>query len=180
MTKTSAPVRRRIALAQALAEQPRQIGRGIDPGKARDDDDDRDQRRGEQDVLERKRLRFLEQQPHLESGQQEQQALDQIDHEVPEEDALQARRRRDQQRAVPADVEAAGHGGDHAGAAEMFGNPVGEVGRDQRQRDLDLRIARAVPGAQREPADRHAEQDLADDDGREGAGRLGQREHARS
>ena len=53
------PWRRRIALAQALAQQPRQIGRGIDPGEARDDDDDRDQRGREQDVVERKRLRFL-------------------------------------------------------------------------------------------------------------------------
>ncbi len=38
------------------------------------------------------------------------------------------------------DVEAAGHGRDHAAAAEMLGDPVGEIGGDQRQRDLDLRI----------------------------------------
>ena len=100
---------------------------------------DGDQRGREQDIVKRKRLRFLEQQPHLESGQQEQQALDQIDHEVPEEDALQPGRRRDQQRPVPAHIEPAGDGGDHAGAAEMLGDPVGDIGRDQRQRDLDLR-----------------------------------------
>ena len=84
---------RRITFTDSPADQTRQIGRGIDPGKACNDYDNRDQRGGKQDVLQRKRLRFLEQQPHLESRQQEQQALDQIDHEVPKEDALQARRR---------------------------------------------------------------------------------------
>ncbi len=90
------PGRRGIAFAQPFVQQPRQIGCRIDPGKARDDNDDGDQRRGEQDVAQREGLGFLEQRPHLESGQQEQQALDQINHQVPEEDALQPRRRRDQ------------------------------------------------------------------------------------
>ena len=166
ITNTCAPRRRRIALAQPPVQQPRQIGGGIDPGEARDDDDHGDQRGREQDIVERKRFRFLEQQPHLESGQQEQQALDQVDHEVPEEDALQPRRRGDQQRPVPADIEPAGHGGDHAGAAEMLRDPEGDVGRDQRQRDLDLRIARAMPHPQAEPADGGAEQQFADDDER--------------
>ncbi len=60
----------------------------------------------------------------------------------------------------------------------MFGDPVGDVGRDQRQRDLDLRIACAMPGAERKPTDGGAEQQFDDDDGRERAGRLRQREHA--
>ena len=145
--ESGSPVRRGIALANALADQARQIGCRINPGKTCDDDNDRDQRRGDQDIVKRKHLRFLEQQPHLESRQQEQHALDQEDHEVPEENALQAGGRRDPQRAVPADVEAACHGRENAGAAEMFRNPVGEVGGNQRQRDLDLRIARAVPCA---------------------------------
>ena len=84
----------------------------------------------------------------------------------------------DQQRPVPADVEPAGDGGDHAGAAEMFGNPVGEIGRHQRQRDLDLRIARPAPRPQAEPADREAEQDFAGEDRREGARGFRQRERA--
>ena len=74
----------------------------------------------EQDFLKRKRLGLLEQQPHLESRQQEQHALDQEDHEVPEEDALQARCG-ESATAVPAHVEPAGDGCDHTGAAECSG-----------------------------------------------------------
>ncbi len=36
----------------------------------------------------------------------------------------------------------------------MLGDPVGDIGRDQRQRDLDLRVARLMAQAQGEPADR--------------------------
>src|SRR5258705_10917 len=57
----------------------------------------------------------------------------------------------------------------------MLGHPEGDVGRDQRQRDLDLRIARAVAHPQAEPADGRTEQHLTDNDGRERAGRLRQR-----
>ena len=95
--------------AHAL-DQPRQVSCGKNPGEARDDDHDRDQRGREQDVFERKCRRLLEQRAHLESCYQEQHALDKIDHEVPEEDALQTRCRRDQQRPVPAYVQTAGHG----------------------------------------------------------------------
>ena len=102
---------------------------------------------------------------------QEDEALDQIDDQVPEEDALQPRRRRDQPRPVPAHVEPGGDGRQHAGAAEMLGHPVGEIGRHQRQRDLDARVARPVPQPQAEPADADAVGDLADHDQREGAGR---------
>ena len=45
----------------------------------------------------------------------------------------------------------------------MFGHPIGHIGSNQRQRDLDLRIARAVPRPQGEPADGRAEQHLAGD-----------------
>ena len=50
------------------------------------------------DLLERERLGLFVQQSHLGSRKQEQHALDQKDHEVPEEDALQAGRGGDQQR----------------------------------------------------------------------------------
>ena len=58
------------------------------------------------------------------------------------------------------------------------GHPIGDIGRDQRQRDFDLRIARPVPRPQAEPADRGAEQHLAGDDGEEGAAGFRQRKHS--
>ena len=58
----------------------------------------------------------------------------------------------------------------------MLGDPVGDVGREQRQRDLDLRVARTLAHAQGDPADGNAEQHLADHDDAEGARGLRQRE----
>ena len=64
---------------------------------------------------------------------EEHQALDQVDEEIPEEDSLQPGGGADQAKAVPADVEPGSHGGEHAGAAEMLGRPIGEK-RRQHQR----------------------------------------------
>ncbi len=54
----------------------------------------------------------------------------------------------------------------------MRRHPEGEIGRHQRQRDLDARLVRPLPQAQAEPADREAVDDLADDDQDESAGGL--------
>ena len=60
----------------------------------------------------------------------------------------------------------------------MLGHPIGEVRRDQRQRDLDLRIAGAMAHPQADPAHRHAEQHLAGNNGGELACGDRQREHS--
>ncbi len=95
----------------------------------------------------------IHQRARFQPGDQEHQAFDQIDQQVPEEDALQPRGRGDQPRPVPAHVEPAGDGRQHAGAAEMRRHPEGEIGRHQRQRDLHPRVARPLPQAQAQPAD---------------------------
>ena len=109
-----------------------------------------------------KSMALLDQRARLQAGDQEHEAFDHIDDQVPEEDALQPRRRGDQQRAVPAHVEAGGDGREHARSAEMLGYPVGKVGRHQRQHDFDARLARPAAQAQAEPADADAIGDLAD------------------
>ena len=103
-----------------------------------------------------KGVRLLDQRARLQAGDQEHQALDQIDDQIPEENSLQPRGGRDQTRPVPAHIEPAGDGRQHAGAAKMRRHPEGEIGRHQRQRDLDARLARPMPQAQAEPADREA------------------------
>ena len=108
---------------------------------------------------------FREDRARLKAGDQEQHALDQIDQEIPEEDALQAGRRADQAEAVPAHVEADRHRRQHAGAAEMLRRPEGEVWRQDRKGDLDARVSDPAPEAQHQPADADPPHELADDDG---------------
>ena len=52
----------------------------------------------------------------------------------------------------------------------MLGHPVGEIGRHQRQRDLDPRVVRPLAQPQAQPADADAVDDLADHDQAERAG----------
>jgi hypothetical protein len=173
-----APVRELVEGAQLRAEEALQIGAGEYPDEARRDHHHGRERHRRHDVMQRHRLGLFHGDAHLEAHQQEQRAFDQPGDEVPEEHALQPRRRRDPQRSVPADIEPAGDGGDHAGAAEMFGHPVGEVGREQRQRQLDAWILGPVPQPQAEPADGDAEEQFAGDDDDERTRGLDQREGA--
>ena len=123
-------------------------------------------------------MRLLDQRARLQAGDQKHQAFDQIDDQVPEENSLQPRRKRDQARPGPAHIKAAGDGREHAGAAEMRRHPEGEIRRHKRQRDLDARLASPLAQAQAEPADREAVDELADDDQHKGAGRLTERKRA--
>jgi hypothetical protein len=72
-----------------------------------------------------------------------------------------------EQRTVPADVEAAHNGGEDAGAAERFGWPIGGERREQRQDDLDAGVLRPSAQPQARKPDRQPECDLAADDGDE-------------
>ena len=56
----------------------------------------------------------------LQAGDQEHEAFGQVNQEVPEENALQPRRRADQPQTIPADIKTGGHGGEHAGAAQVL------------------------------------------------------------
>src|SRR5215203_3598921 len=60
----------------------------------------------------------------------------------------------------------------------MLRDPISYIRRDQRERDLDLRIAGAMAKPQTGPAHRNPEQHLERNDGRELACRLWQREYA--
>ena len=75
----------------------------------------------------------------LQAADQEGQRLDAPGHQVPDEEALQARRRPDVVAAVPRDVEPDRETGDDAGAAELVRRPERQIGR--RQRDEDFRRA---------------------------------------
>ena len=113
----------------------------------------------------------------LQSGDDEDHALDGVAEELPEEDPLQARRRTDQTGTLPARVKPGRHGGQNARAAEMLRHPKGEERRQDREQDLDHRLVDPPPQAQHHPADADAPQDLADEDGGERSGRFAEREH---
>ena len=106
----------------------------------------------------------VEQRPRFQAGQQEQPAFQQIDEEVPEEDALQPRVAGNEQRSVPAYVEAAHHGGEDAGAAERLRRPIGRKRREQGKDDLDPRVAGPLAQPQAGKSDREPECDLEGDD----------------
>ena len=120
----------------------------------------------------------LDQGAGLQPGEQEDESLDDVDDQVPEEDALQPRRRADEERALPAHIEPGGDGREHAGAAEILRHPIGGIGRDQGQHDLDPRIGRPAAQPEAQPADADAVGDFADDDDDEGPGGLERRERA--
>ena len=126
----------------------------------------------DQQLRDREILRLLEQRARLQAGEQEHEAFDQVDDQVPEEDALQPRRRRDQPRPVPADVQPRGDRRQHAGAAEMLGHPEGEIGVISDSVISTRGLLRPAAQPQAEPADADAVDDLADDDQREGSRRL--------
>ena len=171
------PGRRGVVAADRGDEPARQIGRRIQPDEAREDDHGADQRRRAREFGEGMAADARDDRARLQAGDQEHHAFDQIIEEIPEEDALQPRRRADQPEPVPADVEAGGDGREHARAADRLGRPVGEERGQHRKRDLDAGIADPAAQPQHEPADADPPGDLADDDRRESARRLRRREH---
>ncbi len=114
----------------------------------------------------------------LQPGDEKHHAFDEVNEEIPEEDALEARRGADQPEAVPTDVEPGGHGGEHAGAAQMFGRPIGKERRQNRERDLDARIMNPAPQTQHQPTDSDSPEDFASDDRREHSCSLAERKYA--
>ena len=114
----------------------------------------------------------------LQAGDEKHHALDQIGQEVPEHDAREPGRRGNQANAAPTDIEPGGHCGQHAGAAELFGRPVGDERRQDREHDLDAGIADPTAQAKHEPSDADSPHDLSHEDGRKAAGGLDKRERS--
>ena len=147
------PGRRGIGASDGGNEPARQVDRGKCPDEARDDDDGGDQQRRGRKLGNRIVSDVRHDRARLKAGDQEQHALDQIDQEIPEEDALQPGRRADQAKAVPAHVEADRHRRQHARAAEMLRRPEGDERRQNRKRDLDARVTHPAPQPQHQPTD---------------------------
>ncbi len=170
------PGRGRIALPERRAQPARQISRGIDPEKSRDDDHRHRQQHREREIAQRYCIQPIEQGSRLHARHQEDQAFQKVDEQVPKEDSLQPRRGGDQQRPVPTHEQSGGDRRQNARAAEMLRQQERDVGRQQGQRNLDARVARPAPQAQAGPADADSVGDLADDDEGESPRRLGEGE----
>ncbi len=82
----------------------------------------------------------------------------------PEKDALQARRRADHAKPVPADVKPRRHRRQHARAAQELGRPIGEEGGEDGEQDLDARLRDPAAHMQHRPADDDPPENLADHD----------------
>jgi hypothetical protein len=114
--------------------------------------------------------------PRLQSGEQEHQALDHVDEEVPEEDTLQPGTGTDQAKPIPADVKPRSYRGQHTGSAQMLGRPIRQVRRQHRQHDLDARVGHPTAQSQHQSADRESPDQLAGDDCQERADCMTDRE----
>ena len=134
---------------------------------------------GQRQTLPLRQVQRVGDHPRLQAGEQEDHAFDQIDHQVPDEEALQAGGGRDEARAVPADVTAADHGGQHARAAQAFRHPEGGEGRQQREHHFHPRLARPSGAGPARPSRSARPQTISPATiGREFAARRRQRESA--
>jgi hypothetical protein len=104
----------------------------------------RDPERGQQVAVERARGERVEHPRQLQPDEHEQHRVEQERQRVPERLHLHARLGQEHVVGPQAAVEADRHGGEHAGRADRLRRDVRRVGREQRQRDLDLRLLHAV------------------------------------
>ncbi len=172
------PGRRGIAPCQARQSRARQVGCEKDPDKTHHNDGGAYRSTGQRQMAPFGQVQRVGDDAGLQPGHQEDQALDQIDHQVPDKESLQPGGGRDVARAVPADIKAGNHGRQHARAAQAFRHPEGGEGREQREHHLHPGFT--GPAAQRQyaPADRQAPDDLSRHDQEEFAGGGRQRKGA--
>ena len=97
----------------------------------------------------------------LQPDQDEQRGVEEEDEDLPDGKALQARLRRDQLGAPPAQVDAGGDGRQHAREAELVGGDEGGVGRQQRDRDLGRRVVDPAPDLGDQESDHQPDRDPA-------------------
>ena len=143
-----------------------------------DDDHGHGDQDGQRETVQQVCVHPVEQRARLHAGHQEDKSFEEIDQQIPKEDSLQPRRRRNEQRPVPAHEQAGRHRRQNARTAQLLRHQEREVRGQQRQRDLDARIARPAAQAQAEPADGDAIGDLAHDDESKGARGVGEGEQA--
>jgi hypothetical protein len=172
------PRRRRIAPRQRRDQPARQIDRRKRPDEARGHDHRQHDQDGERHIMQHHQIGTIEHRAYLHASGEEDKTFEQINHQVPEEDALQAGGGGNEQRPVPAHEQAGRNRRQHARAVELRRHQEGDVRRHQRHGDFDASIARPAAQPQAHPAHRNAPEDFANDNQREIAGGLRQREHA--
>ena len=106
----------------------------------------------------------------------EERGVEDEDEDLPHREGLDPRRGRDQLGRVPAQVDAGGHGGQHRRDAERLGRQVGEVRRDERDRDLRRGVVERLAQQRDDVADDDADRDADDRVEHEAPARLGHRE----
>src|SRR2546430_15299308 len=126
------PGRSRIAARKRGAEPAWQINRRKNPDKPGSDDDCDGEQDGKQRAVQRDRINPIEQRSNLQAGQEEDQSLEQIDDQIPKEDSLQPRRRRNEQRPVPTDEQSSGDRRQNARSSNMRGEQKRGIRREQR------------------------------------------------
>ena len=166
----------RVAVAE---DESRQVGEREDPSDANQHHRRRDQGAVTDQLPGAERVDPLDHRRQLEPDEDEQRRVQQEGDDLPDGEVLDARRRRGQPRGQASHVDADGDRSQHAGYPDRLRREVGEVGGEERDRDLDRRVVqtRANPGD--DGADRDADGDPAGDRHDELAARLERAEAAR-
>ena len=112
----------------------------------------------------------------LQPDEHEEHGVEDEDEDLPHREGLDPGRRRDELRRAPAEVDAGRHRGQDRRDAERLGRQVGEVRRDQRDRDLGRRVVERLAQPGDDVADGDADRDADDRVEDEAPARLGQRE----
>ena len=112
----------------------------------------------------------------LEADEHEEHGVEDEDEDLPHREGLDPGGRRDELRRVPAEVDAGGHRGQDRRDAERLGRQVGEVRRDERDRDLRRGVVERLAQRRDDVADGDADRDADDRVEDEAPARLGHRE----
>ncbi len=117
-------------------QQPRQLGRRVDPEGASDEHRQPDGHRPPEQVGGRVGIELVEDSGQLQPDQPEEDRVERERDDLPRRLAHQPDLGRRQLGRVPADVDPDRHGRDHRRDADQLGRDVGEIAREQGDRHL--------------------------------------------
>ena len=147
------------ALARAPVEEADEVGDREEPDEARDHDDAGDDERPAEQRHRGETRKALDDRPQLQPNEDEQRRVDDEVEDVPHEEPLQARTRGDDARPAQAHVDPRRHDGEHPRRAELVRWDERRVAGEERDRDAELRVRRALADLRDEPADRQSDGD---------------------
>ena len=155
--------RRRLTVADLARDHAWQVGEREDPRHPHGHHREGDQKSVADQGAGVEAADRLDHGRQLQTDEYEQRRVEQEGDDLPHGEVLYPRRRRSQPRGQPAHVDADGDRGEHARDADRLGGQVGEVGAEERDRDLDRWVVQAAANPRDHCSEGDADADAADD-----------------